>query len=260
LKLSIITINLNNSRGLKKTLESISQIVTPIIELIVIDGGSIDDSIRVIKSNKAIVNEFISEPDKGIYDAMNKGIKLARGEFLFFLNSGDEISPNINLQAILKAAKLGPQLIAGHVMTISPDNTSQVWKTPNEFRFSSVALGHLPHQGYWFNKEVFLKFGYYDDSLKIVADWAFLLKLVSSGVTCIQTDCIFCTFYRDGISNSPESKAAQDQERLKVLRQNYKNHMLDLEQLNDLNNFKMYFFKRLFNYISRVTAFRTPPR
>src|SRR5665648_699382 len=89
MKLSIITINLNNAIGLQKTIESIlSQIYTE-FELLVIDGGSTEDDILIIKKYAKRIKYWISETDKGIYHAMNKGIKQAHGEYCFFLNSGD---------------------------------------------------------------------------------------------------------------------------------------------------------------------------
>lgn len=88
--LSIVTINLNNDKGLSRTLESISnQDYLQDIEIIVIDGNSSDDSEKIIKSNHKIISKNIIEPDKGIFDAMNKGLEIATGKFTYFLNSGD---------------------------------------------------------------------------------------------------------------------------------------------------------------------------
>ena len=98
--LSIITINRNNAEGLRKTIESVlSQDVSDKtqVEYIIIDGASTDESVEVIKSfennqsNKLQITKWISEPDTGIYNAMNKGIKMATGEYCLFLNSGDYI-------------------------------------------------------------------------------------------------------------------------------------------------------------------------
>lgn len=89
MKLSIITINFNNEKGLKKTLESVSIQTYKNFEFIIIDGGSTDNSVNIIKEYQPIITYWLSEPDKGIYNAMNKGIAQAHGEYCIFMNSGD---------------------------------------------------------------------------------------------------------------------------------------------------------------------------
>ena len=89
MKLSIITINLNNDTGLNKTIESVINQTLKNFEFIIIDGGSTDRSVELIKEYAGQINYYVSEPDKGIYNAMNKGIRQAQGEYCFFLNSGD---------------------------------------------------------------------------------------------------------------------------------------------------------------------------
>lgn len=89
MKLSIITINYNNREGLRKTIESVVAQTTREFEYIVIDGGSTDGSVDVIKEFSDYIDYWVSEPDKGIYNAMNKGVKVAHGDYCQFLNSGD---------------------------------------------------------------------------------------------------------------------------------------------------------------------------
>ena len=97
MKLSIITINLNNCKGLEKTIKSvISQRFTD-YEFIVIDGGSDDESLECIKAHRNYIHYWVSEPDKGIYNAMNKGIAQAEGDYCLFLNSGDWLVENEQL-------------------------------------------------------------------------------------------------------------------------------------------------------------------
>ena len=90
-KLTIITINYNNLEGLKRTVESVLNQTWQEFEYIVIDGGSNDGSAEYIESQSEHIDYWVSEPDKGIYNAMNKGIAKARGEYLLFLNSGDHL-------------------------------------------------------------------------------------------------------------------------------------------------------------------------
>ena len=88
-KFSIITVNYNNLEGLKKTVESVKNQTYQKFEYIVIDGGSYDGSLEFIKDNESLLDYWVSEPDSGVYQAMNKGIEKATGEYLLFLNSGD---------------------------------------------------------------------------------------------------------------------------------------------------------------------------
>ncbi len=90
--LSIITINYNDKFGLERTIKSVQEQTFTNFEHIIIDGGSTDGSKEVIEANKNSFSYWVSEPDKGIYNAMNKGIKEAKGEYLFFLNSGDHLN------------------------------------------------------------------------------------------------------------------------------------------------------------------------
>jgi len=87
--LSIITVNLNNEVGLSKTIESVQNQTYRDYEYIIIDGGSIDGSLNILNEYSQIFTHWVSEPDSGIYDAMNKGIKFAKGEWIIFMNSGD---------------------------------------------------------------------------------------------------------------------------------------------------------------------------
>ncbi|GHV16754.1 hypothetical protein FACS1894169_10930 [Bacteroidia bacterium] len=100
MKLSIITINYNNLSGLKRTVESIIPHHRRDMEYLVIDGGSTDGSADIIKKNGDKINYWVSEPDSGIYNAMNKGIRQAKGEYILFINSGDTIRPNANIKFI----------------------------------------------------------------------------------------------------------------------------------------------------------------
>ena len=99
-KLSIITVNLNNAIGLRKTIESVVNQTFTDFEYIIIDGGSTDGSVDVIREYSEKITYWVNEPDKGIYNAMNKGIKIAKGEYLQFLNSGDFLIDNRVLKSI----------------------------------------------------------------------------------------------------------------------------------------------------------------
>ena len=120
MKYSIITINLNNSAGLRKTIESVVNQTFQDFEYIIIDGGSTDGSVDIIKEYSSRIDYWVSEPDRGIYNAMNKGIVQAHGDYINFMNSGDCFSKNTILEEIY--ADLSFDFVFGKARTI-PNNT-----------------------------------------------------------------------------------------------------------------------------------------
>jgi len=117
MKLSIITVNLNNKSGLQKTIDSVISQTYKDFEWIIIDGGSTDGSKELIEQYSQYITYWISEPDKGIYNAMNKGIVQAKGEYLQFLNSGDALYDKYVLDKILKATNITSDIITGSIFS-----------------------------------------------------------------------------------------------------------------------------------------------
>src|SRR5476651_1326552 len=115
MKLSIITINFNNAVGLKKTIESLIKQQYREFQFIIIDGGSVDSSVDIIKEYADVIDYWVSEPDTGIYQAMNKGIREANGKYLMFLNSGDYLFENTTLQKMAPIL-CGEDIVYGNLM------------------------------------------------------------------------------------------------------------------------------------------------
>lgn len=123
---SIITINYNNLKGLTKTVESVKKQTTlQHIEYIVVDGGSKDGSVDYIEHNKSLFSTTISEKDKGIYDAMNKGLAIAKGEYVWFMNSGDCIHNANVVEQVLEVAKSNPDVIYGDTMFVDENGVEK---------------------------------------------------------------------------------------------------------------------------------------
>lgn len=172
-KLSIITINLNNKLGLQRTIESVSLQIFKDYEFIVIDGGSNDGSIELLERYKNIITKSVSERDSGIYNAMNKGIQLATGEYLYFLNAGDVLTTPEVLESVFTDA-LDASFICTNFFTES--NNKIELQTPyrnRDWAFSmyDIYSGHLCHQAFFTKKEMFQKYGLFNEQLKVVADW-----------------------------------------------------------------------------------------
>lgn len=179
MKLSIITINYNNRDGLRKTIESVVNQTWQDFEYIVIDGGSTDGSVEVIKEFADHIDYWVSEPDNGIYNAMNKGIDHAKGEYCNFMNSGDCFYFHNTLNLIFTPA-LTSDVICGD--TINSDGSTIPHK--DTITFKTLFHGAISHQSSFIRTSLLKKY-HYDESLRIVADWKFWLQ------TLINDNCSY---------------------------------------------------------------------
>lgn len=229
-KISIITINYNNLEGLKRTVESVINQTWRDFEYIVIDGGSTDGSTEYIKSQSENIDYWVSESDKGIYNAMNKGIKVATGEYLLFLNSGDHLYSNMVLEQNHKFLTL--QDIIYFNLQVIDENQKFIKKYPDELSFSYFMKDTLPHPATFIKKGVFDKIGKYDESLVIVSDWKFFIESICKfNSSYIRIDEVFSTFYMNGLSSSSQNKILIVKEKQKVLNSEFRAY------INDINLF-----------------------
>lgn len=170
MKLSIITINFNNRNGLEKTIESVTSQTCKDFEWIIIDGGSTDGSRELVEKKQKYITYWCSEPDSGIYNAMNKGIKKAKGDYCFFLNSGDRLHDKDVMMNVLGELD-GTDFVSGNVWCVNDQyDFLKLYKTPQvltQYYMLELTLGHQCT----FIKTIMLKEHPYDESLKIVADW-----------------------------------------------------------------------------------------
>lgn len=205
-KLSIITINYNNAQGLKKTMESVFCQTSMDFEYLVIDGGSIDESVNVIRQfDKTKIRKFIwiSEPDKGIYNAMNKGIMLSQGEYVQFLNSGDELASS-NVTSLMLLDMPDCSVLSGDMQLMS-DNKYVKWKGPStrKITFMTLYQGAINHSPSYIKRSLFYKYGFYDESLKIVSDWKFFLITIGlNNESIVLRHVIVTKFDLSGISST----------------------------------------------------------
>lgn len=186
--LSIITINRNNAAGLEKTMKSALSQTCKEFEYVVVDGASTDASVEVIKSLAGAFGfhlKWISEPDKGIYNAMNKGIRMASGDYIQILNSGDCLVSDDVVERMFKALeeKAFPSILYGNMLKDMPDG--QIIKDRSfagrEITFLGFYNGTLNHSPAYIKKSLFDKYGLYDENLKIVSDWKWYLQAIILG-------------------------------------------------------------------------------
>ena len=185
--LSIITINRNNAKGLEKTMCSVATQTITGFEYLVIDGASTDDSFEVIKANESKFAhlKWLSEPDTGIYNAMNKGLRMASGDYIQILNSGDCLaSEDVTEKMIAALEKTGnPSVLYGNMVKCFPDGRRLVDRSfcGNEITMLGMYLGTLNHDPVYVRRDLFEKYGYYDESLKIVSDWKWYMQALILG-------------------------------------------------------------------------------
>jgi glycosyltransferase involved in cell wall biosynthesis len=214
--LSIITINYNDAEGLRKTMRSVSEQSLQPYEHIIVDGGSTDGSIDVINSEKKSFTKVISEPDKGIYDAQNKGIDRTTGDYLLFLNSGDYLTDANVLKQI--SPLLGEHdLVYGNMITAERDGKSVLRHMHQKISAKVLYADTIWHPVSFFRRNLFDKFGKYDLQYKIAADYEFYCRiLLKHGCTYKHVPVTVAVFDTSGLSSSADRRSQLETERSKI--------------------------------------------
>ena len=216
-KLSIITINYNNAAGLKKTLDSVAAQTYTDFEHIIVDGASTDGSVEIIReyeqslasnlSPLASHLKWISEKDTGIYNAMNKGVRMAEGEYTLMLNSGDYLVDNRVIENIIPLLD-GTDIIQGNVMSIINDvEVVNRGYGKSNISFLDAMGGKFLHQASFCRQELFEKYGMFDESYKINGDTVFYAKCLAFGNASFRYVDVNVAYYDiEGVSADPNNK------------------------------------------------------
>lgn len=216
-KLSIITINLNNAPGLKKTIESVVSQTSGDFEFLVIDGGSTDRSLDIIRQNKDKIFYWSSEKDKGIYHAMNKGILASTGEYCQFLNSGDYLLDSTVTERMLADLPDFPIVYGNKTMVVNGREVVEKSFAGRQITLLDMYRSTLFHACAYIKRSLFEKYGLYDQSLRIVSDWKFYLTAVGlHGERVFYRDIDMVWFDPGGISST--NKELDRKEREAVLK------------------------------------------
>jgi len=177
-KISIITVCFNSESTIKDTLESVKRQDYLDIEYIIVDGGSTDNTIKIINNYGKIITKVISEPDKGLYDAMNKGLKFATGDLIGILNSDDIFHDNSVLKSVAKFhkkysidASISDVLYKNNNGKIVRKYSANNW-TPEKLKSAFMP----PHAGIFFKKKLFKDYGYYQLDYQIAADFELITR------------------------------------------------------------------------------------
>lgn len=215
MKLSIITINYNNAEGLRKTMESVRKQTYHDFEYIIVDGASTDGSVEVIREYENQLNItdstihllWSSEKDNGIYDAMNRGIRKAKGEYTLMLNSGDYFVDECVLERIMPELD-GTDIVQGNIVVGQEDK--EIIKCgygKSDISFIDVMKGHFLHQASFCKKDLFERYGYFDESYRINGDTVFYAKCLGFGNASFRyVNQSIAYFDATGISADPDKK------------------------------------------------------
>lgn len=197
MKLSIITINCNNAAGLEKTVQSVASQTFKEFEYVVVDGASTDNSVDVIKRLAPLFSDrlkWISEPDKGIYNAMNKGLRMASGDYIQILNSGDILAASDVTERMIAALEHQENevgILYGNMIRdygngqLVRDKRKVESRKPKaecvEWTMYDFIKGTVNHDPTYIHRSLYEKYGLYDESLKITSDWKWFVNAVVFG-------------------------------------------------------------------------------
>ena len=254
IKLSIITINYNNEKGLRKTIESVVRQRCTDFEWIVIDGNSTDGSRVLIEEHSGRMSYWVSEPDMGIYNAMNKGIKVAHGDYLMFLNSGDSLNDEYTIENVLPFL-IDKDIYVGRINSMGLNNESEEEQSDfsPEGILRKLTFTWMPHQASFFKKSFFDIYGMYREDIKIVSDWwAYYYSLVIGKATIESLPVLIANYDTNGVSATSRMVALQEKDHL--LREHqciytyYKFYQQNLDIVTALKNNKFFFLLFRFHF------------
>jgi len=248
-KVSIITVALNNKEGLKHTMESVFAQTFNNYEYIIIDGGSTDGSCELIKHHEQKVHYWISEPDKGIYQAMNKGWRQATGEYCIFLNSGDYFLNEDILKNVFLVIDDSMDITYGDVMFKYKDKVLREthYEKMSLYKFSYT---NIPHQGTFIKRDLLIKLNGYDESYRIISDWLFLFRaFIDYNIKISKIDQVISVFDMYGLSNTQK----YDDERINAIRKYYP-FMEDV--FNDFRELRQYKLSTAHKIVKKLVKFK----
>ena len=220
LKISIITVTYHAAAVLEQAICSVIGQDYSDIEYILIDGGSTDGTLNIIKKYEDKIAFWVSEPDHGIYDAMNKGLSYATGDYIYYLGADDCLLAPTSISLVASYLQEHPEVdvLCASVMMVDADNRMEKVYS-SDFSEEDVMSGYnTPHQGMFVRREILQKYRF-DTSYRIAADYKNFLKFyLDSDIALQKTDLIVAYYANDGISG--DGTAAQRMEDVRALEEN----------------------------------------
>ena len=245
MKISVITICYNSAHSIKTAIDSVLAQTHPDVEYIVVDGKSKDNTVEIIQSYGSGITKFISEPDRGIYDALNKGITMASGDVIGFMHSDDLFASDNTLAKVSELFhKTGSDSIYGDLEYVYKEDTNKVlryWKSGN-FSIRNLKMGWMPpHPTFYVRRAVYQKYGTFNTDYKIAADYDTMLRFL--GKFRISTS------YLPEVMVKMRVGGASNRSLKNIIRKTKEDHKAIKD--NDFGNILTLFFKN----IRKVTQF-----
>lgn len=218
-KISIITIVYNNVRDIEHTLLSVINQTYSNIEYIIIDGASTDGTLEIIKNYRGSIDVLISEKDKGIYDAMNKGLSLATGDYVLFLNSGDELFDNNTIETIVNKGN-NADIIYGETKLVDENRNiigDRRHKAPKEFNWKSFQYGmSICHQAIYVKREIAEP---YNLNYKLSSDIDWVIRAAKKAKTTQNVNAYVARYLVGGMSQQRHKQSLK--ERFEIFEKHY---------------------------------------
>lgn len=221
IKYSIITVCKNSEKTIEKTIKSVIEQTYKNIEYIIIDGKSTDNTAGIIKKYINKISHYINEEDNGIYDAMNKGVNLATGDYISFLNADDRLFDELSIERVCKQIKNNNSeaidVFYGNVLILDQETgRANVWKPAPVSRFS-LFRSALPHPATFYRKGAFKKNGLFNENISIAADYDWVVRgLIKNGLQFKNIDCLTAMFSKGGVSTDAQSHQRILKEKKKI--------------------------------------------
>lgn len=247
MKISIITVCFNAKDTIEETFLSVINQTYKNFEYIVIDGASSDGTLEIIDKYKENISYILSESDKGVYEAMNKGLKRATGDFIFFLNANDAFYDEHILEKVVQTLKENPErkILFGDISRVSEDKKTKTIekyaKVQNVFYFIN---NNICHQCIFYHKSLFEQFGGYSEEYQIFSDWDFNIKCMSkNNVPSIYLPIPIANFQMGGIcTNNGKYKKIYREEHEKLIQK----HFSDISFIINSDKYLMKTFKTIY--------------
>jgi glycosyltransferase involved in cell wall biosynthesis len=221
--ITIIMATFNSQKYLQQAIDSVKNQSYQKIEFIIIDGGSVDNTVEIIKKNQANISYWISEKDTGIYNAWNKGLRVAKGDWVSFLGSDDYLWENNVIEIAakhLERLELDFKIVYSKIMFLNQGFSKPLLmgKPWEEVKYNFPAMNVLPHPCVLHHKSLFSEYGLFDDTFKILGDYEFMLRFLDKVKKIQIPDLIFVGMRYGGVSSNPKFalKSLKESRRAKV--------------------------------------------
>jgi glycosyltransferase involved in cell wall biosynthesis len=208
MRVSVITVCKNAGLAIEKTVKSVISQTYPDLEYVVIDGASSDGTLSLLGEYSDRITKIISEPDQGIYPAMNKGIRLSSGDYIYFLNAGDYLIDQNTISEVVEFLSKNPgsQVVYGNIEVRHASDNTTVHKPPKADKIlDELIIGALPHQATFAHRSVFQNLGLFNESYRVAADYEWFLRITEN--QAIQIDympIIVASYNAVGLSSDLE--------------------------------------------------------